>query len=91
MHQEFPSFLIPGDEHHSEQQYRIVDRNVQFSRDGVHWRTLSAEDVDLHLRLQTPVAVWIEANLIPLRGHLPSRAFSGPERRRNVIWTPKAG
>jgi hypothetical protein len=41
--------------------------------------------------LQTPVAVWIEANLIPLRGHLPSRAFSGPERRRNVVWTPKAG
>jgi hypothetical protein len=52
---------------------------------------LGADEVDLHLRLQTPVAVWIEANLVPLRGHAPSPAFSGPDRRRNVVWPPKAG
>ena len=84
-----PLFRIPADDRHPEQQYRIVGRNVQFSRNGGYWRTLSADDVDLHLRLRTAVAVWIEANLAPLRGHAPTKEFSGPERRRNVVWSPR--
>jgi hypothetical protein len=83
--QSSPSFRIPADDRHGEQQYRIVGRNVQFSKDGVHWRTLAAEDVDLHLRLRTPLAPWLEAHLAPLRRASQSQSFSGSERR-NITW-----
>ena len=88
MQQSCPSFRIPADDRHGEQVYRIVGRNVQFSKDGERWRTLSAEDVDLHLRLRTPLASWLEANLSPLRSQTGTNTYSGNEKR-NVTWMPR--
>jgi hypothetical protein len=80
----YPILRIQGEDKESPQQYRLIGRTVQFTKDGFRWRTLSAEDVDLHLRLRTPVATWLEQHLQPLRKIPPASAFSGPERRTGI-------
>ena len=75
-----PTFRVSGGDHPPE-YYRIMGRTVQFSKDGLHWRTLSAEDINLHIRLRTSVALWLEDHLQPLRKLAQPEGFSGPERR----------
>jgi hypothetical protein len=60
MDQYFPSFRLefPG----TYNEYRIVDRYVQFRPKDGHWRTLDSDDLRMHFALKTPVASWIRNN-----------------------------
>ena len=55
------SYLVLGDGSRPSNHYRLVDGRVQFSKDGKKWRTLSDEDLKLHLTLETPLAPWLKS------------------------------
>jgi hypothetical protein len=56
------SYLVLGDGSRPSNHYRLVDGQVQFSKDGNNWRTLSDEDLKLHLTLETPLAPWLKSH-----------------------------
>jgi hypothetical protein len=78
-----------GDGSHVD-EYRVRDRQVEFRaclRDGTPpsgeagWRQLTADDISLHLALNTVVAEWLMWNLDLLGlgfSLLPSLIFSTP-------------
>jgi hypothetical protein len=55
------SYLVLGDGSRPSNHYRLLDGRVQFSKDGKKWRTLSDDDLKLHLSLETPLAPWLKS------------------------------
>lgn len=57
------SYFLVGDKERPSNHYRVVAEEVQFSKDGQHWRSLTRQDLELHLELRTPLAPWLRSRL----------------------------
>ena len=81
--------IIPSEKNAPVNQYRVHKRNLEFrALDSQgrrfrfsRWRKLTAEEITLHMNLNTPVAEWLNARLLSRasRSGLPVE-FSAPER-----------